>query len=83
MTNITVNRRTPSIVVRPSAGGVLLPTSASVTIQNQGSIAAATNSLADLQDLVVQDPVDNAVVTYDADENKYVVKKLSLNGGTF
>lgn len=83
MTTVVVNRRSPTIVVK-AASGILLPsTTSGVTIQNQGAIAAATNSLGELQDLEVQDAVDNAVITYDADDNKYIVKTLSINGGTF
>lgn len=82
MTSVTVNRRVNAITVK-NTGGVFTPSSSAVTIQNQGTIAAAAARLDQLDDIVESSPANNATLVYNSTDDKYYVQQLDLDGGTF
>lgn len=48
-----------------------------------GGAGGGTNRLDALEDVIEGTPVDNATLVYNASTDKYEVKQLDLDGGTF
>lgn len=61
--------------------GVLNNTGAGVTLVS--SAGSAVNRLDAMLDVVEDDPEDNSTLVYDKATDTYVVKPISLDGGTF
>lgn len=85
----TVTLRSANVTVKAVGGVFQQPTSTNITLNNQGAVIV--NRLDHLTDVVEGTPVDGAVLTYNAAEDKYYVKTLNdgalnnqnLDGGTF
>lgn len=83
MTKITVNKRSANLTVR-MVGGVLTPSATgTVTLKNQGAIIGSGTRLDGLVDVVEGTPANNETLVYNSEDDKYYVKELDLDGGTF
>ena len=88
MTNVVVARkRTIQVAANATAG--VIDTSVPVSLKNNTVLSGPTR-LDRLTDVVANAEVNGATLVYDAETDKYVVKKLDLNdvtgdldGGTF
>lgn len=81
MANIVTTSR---INVRVSnTSSTLLNSSVPVTIKNNPVITVGDRTLESLDDVLVVDKANGSTIAYSANTNKYEIKQLSLDGGTF
>lgn len=86
MPTVVVNRRSANVVVKAVDGVFQTATTSGVTLNNQGG--SVIPRLDHLADVVEGSPVDGAVLTYNAENDKYYVlppdfNNTTVDGGTF
>jgi hypothetical protein len=86
MPTVVVNKRSANVVVKAVNGVFQQATTSGVTLNNQGGTIIPR--LDNLSDVVEGSPVDGAVLTYNAEDDKYYVlppdfNNTSVDGGTF
>jgi len=81
MPNIVTTSR---INVRVSnTSSTLLNSSVPVTLKNNPVFTVGDRTLESLDDVLVVDKANGSTIAYSANTNKYEIKQLSLDGGTF
>lgn len=78
-----ISRTSPAINIKmskPATGGGLSATSSAITF---GGVGTSINRIDNLSDVVEGNPSDGDVLTYSSSDDKYYVKTLDLDGGTF
>jgi hypothetical protein len=81
MANIVTTSR---INVRVSnTSSTLLNSSVPVTLKNNPVITVGDRTLESLDDVLVVDKASGSTLAYSANTNKYEIKQLTLDGGTF
>ena len=89
MTNVVVARkRTVQVSTNATAG--IIDSTVPVTIRNTYDVSSSVTRLDHLKDVVATGEIEGATLVYDANTDKYIVKKLDLadvtgdlDGGTF
>jgi hypothetical protein len=84
MTTLVNNRSALSIKL-VSSGGSLKPSSSAqaVTVTSASGVSSAASRLDALQDVIEDSPTNGSTLVYDVTTDKYIVKQLDLDGGTF
>jgi hypothetical protein len=78
------NRSAASIKVVSTNGSIKPSTSAqAVTVTNASGVSSAYARLDALVDVVEDAPTNGSTLVYDVTTDKYIVKQLDLDGGTF
>jgi hypothetical protein len=70
-----------------NVSATLLNSSVPVTLKNNPVLSttggSGVNSLEELVDVLIVDKSNNSSISYSANTNKYEIKQLNLDGGTF
>lgn len=75
---------TSKINVRVSnTSSTLLNSSVPVTLKNNPVFVSGDRTLESLDDVLVVEKANGSTIAYSANTNKYEIKQLSLDGGTF
>jgi hypothetical protein len=84
MTTLVNNRSALSIKLVSSAGSLKPSSSAqAVTVTSASGVSLASARLDALQDVIEDSPTNGSTLVYDVTTDKYIVKQLDLDGGTF
>jgi hypothetical protein len=84
MTTLVNNRSALSIKVVSTNGSIKPSTSAqAVTVTSASGVSLASARLDALQDVIEDSPTNGSTLVYDVTTDKYIVKQLDLDGGTF
>ena len=80
-----VNNRSALKIKVISSGGAIKPSTSAqaVTVTSASGVSSAALRLDALQDVVEQAPTNGSTLVYDVTTDKYIVKQLDLDGGTF
>jgi hypothetical protein len=86
MVNVIV-AKTRAVKVSANSTGGIIDTTTPVTVRNSLGVSSNANAgvtrLDKLTDVVANNETDNATLVYRAADDKYIVKQLDLDGGTF
>lgn len=80
-----VNTRSAASIKVVSVDGSIKPSTSAqaVTVTSASGVSTAASRLDALQDVVEQTPTNGSTLVYDVTTDKYIVKQLDLDGGTF
>jgi hypothetical protein len=80
-----VNNRSALRIKVVSTNGSIKPSlsAQAVTVTSASGVASALARLDALQDVVEDSPTNGSTLVYDVTTDKYIVKQLDLDGGTF
>lgn len=84
MVNVVIAQTRNIQVTANTQGTTLTTTPNPVTLKNETSLSsAAITRLDSLQDVVATSETNNSTLVYDETTDKYIVKQLDLDGGSF
>jgi hypothetical protein len=80
-----VNNRSALRIKVVSTNGSIKPSlsAQAVTVTSASGVTSALARLDALQDVVEDSPTNGSTLVYDVTTDKYIVKQLDLDGGTF
>lgn len=85
--NVNVAGQKQLHVLVSNTSATLINSSVPVALKNNptfsGSLGVNQNRVEDLRDVLVVDKTENSTLSYSPDSNKYEIKQLKLDGGTF
>jgi len=80
-----VNNRSAARIKVVSTNGSIKPSTSAqaVTVTSASGVSSTASRLDTLQDVIEDYPTNGSTLVYDVTTDKYIVKQLDIDGGTF